>query len=176
MGNTLFFNANPKYSLTETILFAITKLLWTSNLDRILVSIDNKDYDINRGDKITDIMENWCRIKFDIEDEINLSFKDDNCKFHFYATLLNKDYFAMALYTINFAINVDKYIKENGTISSFEFYEMEKRYIRLYPSSPTTYSVLPSFMAINETEELLKNCMIYSNKIEKYHNPCRFGL
>ena len=176
MSNTLCFNANPKYSLTEPILFAVTNLSEISNLDRILVRIDGKNYEINRDDKITDIMENWCRIKFDIEDEINLPFKDDNCKFHFYATLLNKDYFAMALYTINFAINVDKYIKENGNISSFEFYEMEKRYIRLYPSSPTTYSVLPFFMAINETEELLKECMTYSNKIENYHCPSRFGL
>lgn len=112
MSNTLCFNANPKYSLTESILFAVTNLSEISNLDRILVRIDGKNYEINRDDKITDIMENWCRIKFDIEDEINLPFKDDNCKFHFYATLLNKDYFAMALYTINFAINVDKYIKE----------------------------------------------------------------
>lgn len=56
MGTTLFFNANPKYSLTETILFAITQLLGTSNPSKILVRIDDKDYEINRGDKITDIM------------------------------------------------------------------------------------------------------------------------
>lgn len=165
MSTTLHFNANPKYSLTETILFAIKKLSENSNLNRILIRIDGKYYEINRGDKITDIMENWCRIKFDIEDEINLPFKDDNCKFHFYTILLNKEYFSMTPFSISLAINVDKHIKEKGTISRREFYNMEKCCINIHPIYPTKFLLLPYSTAILKTRDLLKECMAYSDKM-----------
>lgn len=168
MRVTLCFNANSEYTFTESILYAIKKLSEDSSLDTVCPTIDNKDYEMNRGDKITDIMEKWCKIKFDIEDEINLSFKDDDCKFNFYTVLLKDDYVSFAPFAIHFAINVDKHIKENGTISKKKFYNIEKNCINLYPLYPTNFQLVPYHIAINKTRELLKNYMTYSDKIMNF--------
>lgn len=134
----------------------------------ICTEIDGKIWIIKRGDQITDIMENCCRIKFDIEGEINLPFKDDDCKFYFYTMLLKHDYSAIAPFAVSLASNVDKHIKENGTISKKEFYDIEKNCIKLYPLYPTNFQLVPYHIAINKTRELLKNHMTYSDKIMNF--------
>lgn len=169
MSLTLHYFSKPGYSITESILFAEKKLLEEPKIAEICTEIDGKIWIIKRGDKITDIMENCCRIKFDIEGEINLPFKDDDCKFYFYTMLLKHDYSAIAPFAVSLASNVDKHIKENGDISSIEFYNMEEQCINHHPISQ--FSLMPYSTAIIKTRELLKKCMAYSDKIREYSAP-----
>ena len=62
-----------------------------SGIDSFTAIIDDKDYTINRGDKITDILNSWFKIKYDINPNINLPFKSDDEKLKFYIILLREE-------------------------------------------------------------------------------------
>lgn len=88
-----------------------------SGIDSFTAIIDDKDYTINRGDKITDILDSWFKIKYDIKDNINLPFKSDDEKLKFYIILLREENSCFAKYAFYLAIIIDNYLQENKSIS-----------------------------------------------------------
>ena len=66
MKETSYYAHIPKFetSFPEIILYAIKTLSEDkSGIDSFTAIIDDKDYTINRGDKITDILDSWFKIK-----------------------------------------------------------------------------------------------------------------
>lgn len=88
-----------------------------SGIDSFTAIIDDKDYTINRGDKITDILDSWFKIKYDINPNSNLPFKSDDEKLKFYIILLREENSCFAKYAFYLAIIIDNYLQENKSIS-----------------------------------------------------------
>lgn len=120
MKETSYYAHIPNFetSFPEIILHAIRILSEDkSGIDSFTAIIDDKDYTINRGDKITDILDSWFKIKYDIKDNINLPFKSDDEKLKFYIILLREENSCFAKYAFYLAIIIDNYLQENKSIS-----------------------------------------------------------
>ena len=114
---------NFEMSFPEIILHAIRILSEDkSDIESFTAIIDDKDYTINRGDKITDILDSWFKIKYDINPNINLSFKSDDEKLKFYIILLREENSCFAKYAFYLAIIIDNYLQENKSISKRNYY------------------------------------------------------
>ncbi len=120
MKETSYYAHIPNFetSFPETILHAIRILSEDkSGIDSFTAIIDDKDYTINRGDKITDILDSWFKIKYDINPNSNLPFKSDDEKLKFYIILLREENSCFAKYAFYLAIIIDNYLQENKSIS-----------------------------------------------------------
>lgn len=120
MKETSYYSHIPNFetSFPEIILHAIRILSEDkSGIDSFTAIIDDKDYTINRGDKITDILDFWFKIKYDINPNSNLPFKSDDEKLKFYIILLREENFCFAKYAFYLAIIIDNYLQENKSIS-----------------------------------------------------------
>lgn len=160
MKETSYYAHIPKFetSFPEIILYAIRILSEDkSGIDSFTAIIDDKDYTINRGDKITDILDSWFKIKHDINPNINLPFKSDDEKLKFYIILLREENSCFAKYAFSLAIIIDNYLQENKSISKRNYYKLEKECYQDYNfNSKYCYS-------ITLTRKLLKECMNFSN-------------
>lgn len=160
MKETSYYAHIPKFetSFPEIILYAIRT--WSedkSGIDSFTAIIDDKDYTINRGDKITDILDSWFKIKYDINPNSNLPFKNDDEKLKFYIILLREENSCFAKYAFSLAIIIDNYLQENKSISKRNYYKLEKECYQDYNfNSKYCYS-------ITLTRKLLKECMNFSN-------------
>lgn len=120
MKETSYYAHIPNFetSFPEIILHAIRILSEDkSGIDSFTAIIDDKDYTINRGDKITDILDSWFKIKYDINPNSNLPFKSDDEKLKFYIILLRGENSCFAKYAFYLAIIIDNYLQENKSIS-----------------------------------------------------------
>lgn len=120
MKETSYYAHIPNFetSFPEIILHAIRILSEDkSGIDSFTAIIDDKDYTINRGDKITDILNSWFKIKYDINPNSNLPFKSDDEKLKFYIILLREENSCFAKYAFYLAIIIDNYLQENKSIS-----------------------------------------------------------
>ncbi len=120
MKETSYYAHIPNFetSFPEIILHAIRILSEDkSGIDSFTAIIDDKDYTINRGDKITDILDSWFKIKYDINPNSNLPFKSDDEKLKFYIILLREENSCFAKYAFYLAIIIDNYLQENKSIS-----------------------------------------------------------
>lgn len=120
MKETSYYAHIPNFetSFPEIILHAIRILSEDkSGIDSFTAIIDDKDYTINRGDKITDILYSWFKIKYDINPNSNLPFKSDDEKLKFYIILLREENSCFAKYAFYLAIIIDNYLQENKSIS-----------------------------------------------------------
>lgn len=120
MKETSYYAHIPNFetSFPEIILHAIRILSEDkSGIDSFTAIIDDKDYTINRGDKITDILDFWFKIKYDINPNSNLPFKSDDEKLKFYIILLREENSCFAKYAFYLAIIIDNYLQENKSIS-----------------------------------------------------------
>lgn len=134
MKETSYYAHIPNFetSFPEIILHAIRILSEDkSGIDSFTAIIDNKDYTINRGDKITDILDSWFKIKYDINPNSNLPFKSDDEKLKFYIILLREENSCFAKYAFYFAIIIDNYLQENKSISKRNYYKLEKNVIKI---------------------------------------------
>ena len=160
MKETSYYAHIPKFetSFPEIILYAIRTLSEDkSGIDSFTAIIDDKDYTINRGDKITDILDSWFKIKYDINPNSNLPFKNDDEKLKFYIILLREEDSCFAKYAFSLAIIIDNYLQENKSISKRNYYKLEKECYQDYNfNSKYCYS-------ITLTRKLLKECMNFSN-------------
>lgn len=160
MKETSYYAHIPKFetSFPEIILYAIRTLSEDkSGIDSFTAIIDDKDYTINRGDKITDILDSWFKIKYDINPNSNLPFKSDDEKLKFYIILLREENSCFAKYAFSLAIIIDNYLQENKSISKRNYYKLEKECYQDYNfNSKYCYS-------ITLTRKLLKECMNFSN-------------
>ena len=160
MKETSYYAHIPKFetSFPEIILYAIRTLSEDkSGIDSFTAIIDDKDYSINRGDKITDILDSWFKIKYDINPNSNLPFKSDDEKLKFYIILLREENSCFAKYAFSLAIIIDNYLQENKSISKRNYYKLEKECYQDYNfNSKYCYS-------ITLTRKLLKECMNFSN-------------
>ncbi len=160
MKETSYYAHIPKFetSFPEIILYAIRTLSEDkSGIDSFTAIIDDKDYTINRGDKITDILDSWFKIKYDINPNSNLPFKNDDEKLKFYIILLREENSCFAKYAFSLAIIIDNYLQENKSISKRNYYKLEKECYQDYNfNSKYCYS-------ITLTRKLLKECMNFSN-------------
>lgn len=124
MKETSYYAHIPNFetSFPEIILHAIRILSEDkSGIDSFTAIIDDKDYTINRGDKITDILDSWFKIKYDINPNSNLPFKSDDEKLKFYIILLREENSCFAKYAFYLAIIIDNYLQENKSISKKTF-------------------------------------------------------
>lgn len=160
MKGTSYYAHIPKFetSFPEIILYAIRTLSEDkSGIDSFTAIIDDKDYTINRSDKITDILDSWFKIKYDINPNSNLPFKNDDEKLKFYIILLREENSCFAKYAFPLAIIIDNYLQENKSISKRNYYKLEKECYQDYNfNSKYCYS-------ITLTRKLLKECMNFSN-------------
>ena len=160
MKETSYYAHIPNFetSFPEIILYAIRTLSEDkSGIDSFTAIIDDKDYTINRGDKITDILDSWFKIKYDINPNSTLPFKNDDEKLKFYIILLREENSCFAKYAFYLAIIIENYLQENKSISKRNYYKLEKEYYQDYNfNSKYCYS-------ITITRELLKECMNFSN-------------
>lgn len=160
MKETSYYAHIPKFetSFPEIILYAIRTLSEDkSGIDSFTAIIDDKDYTINHGDKITDILDLWFKIKYDINPNSNLPFKNDDEKLKFYIILLREENSCFAKYAFSLAIIIDNYLQENKSISKRNYYKLEKECYQDYNfNSKYCYS-------ITLTRKLLKECMNFSN-------------
>ena len=160
MKGTSYYAHIPNFetSFPEIILHAIRTLSEDkSGIDSFTAIIDDKDYTINRGDKITDILDSWFKIKYDINPNSNLPFKNDDEKLKFYIILLREENSCFAKYAFSLAIIIDNYLQENKSISKRNYYKLEKECYQDYNfNSKYCYS-------ITLTRKLLKECMNFSN-------------
>ena len=160
MKETSYYAHFPTFetSFPEIILHAIRILSEDkSGIDSFTAIIDDKDYTINRGDKITDILDSWFKIKHDINPNINLPFKSDDEKLKFYIILLREENSCFAKYAFSLALIIDNYLQENKSISKRNYYKLEKECYQDYNfNSKYCYS-------ITRTRELLKECMNFSD-------------
>lgn len=160
MKETSYYAHIPNFetSFPEIILHAIRTLSEDkSGIDSFTAIIDDKDYTINRGDKITDILDSWFKIKYDINPNSNLPFKSDDEKLKFYIILLREENSCFAKYAFSLAIIIDNYLQENKSISKRNYYKLEKECYQDYNfNSKYCYS-------ITLTRKLLKECMNFSN-------------
>lgn len=160
MKETSYYAHIPNFetSFPEIILYAIRTLSEDkSGIDSFTAIIDDKDYTINRGDKITDILDSWFKIKYDINPNSNLPFKNDDEKLKFYIILLREENSCFAKYAFSLAIIIDNYLQENKSISKRNYYKLEKECYQDYNfNSKYCYS-------ITLTRKLLKECMNFSN-------------
>lgn len=160
MKETSYYAHIPKFetNFPEIILYAIKTLSEDkSGIDSFTAIIDDKDYTINRGDKITDILDSWFKIKYDINPNSNLPFKNDDEKLKFYIILLREENSCFAKYAFSLAIIIDNYLQENKSISKRNYYKLEKECYQDYNfNSKYCYS-------ITLTRKLLKECMNFSN-------------
>ena len=160
MKGTSYYAHIPNFetSFPEIILYAIRTLSEDkSGIDSFTAIIDDKDYTINRGDKITDILDSWFKIKYDINPNSNLPFKSDDEKLKFYIILLREENSYFAKYAFSLAIIIDNYLQENKSISKRNYYKLEKECYQDYNfNSKYCYS-------ITLTRKLLKECMNFSN-------------
>ena len=160
MKETSYYAHIPNFetSFPEIILHAIRTLSEDkSGIDSFTEIIDDKDYTINRGDKITDILDSWFKIKYDINPNSNLPFKSDDEKLKFYIILLREENSCFAKYAFSLAIIIDNYLQENKSISKRNYYKLEKECYQDYNfNSKYCYS-------ITLTRKLLKECMNFSN-------------
>lgn len=160
MKETSYYAHIPNFetSFPEIILHAIRTLSEDkSGIDSFTAIIDDKDYTINRGDKITDILDSWFKIKYDINPNSNLPFKNDDEKLKFYIILLREENSCFAKYAFSLAIIIDNYLQENKGISKRNYYKLEKECYQDYNfNSKYCYS-------ITLTRKLLKECMNFSN-------------
>lgn len=160
MKGTSYYAHIPNFetSFPEIILYAIRTLSEDkSGIDSFTAIIDDKDYTINRGDKITDILDSWFKIKYDINPNSNLPFKNDDEKLKFYIILLREENSCFAKYAFSLAIIIDNYLQENKSISKRNYYKLEKECYQDYNfNSKYCYS-------ITLTRKLLKECMNFSN-------------
>ena len=160
MKETSYYAHIPNFetSFPEIILHAIRTLSEDkSGIDSFTAIIDDKDYTINRGDKITDILDSWFKIKYDINPNSNLPFKNDDEKLKFYIILLREENSCFAKYAFSLAIIIDNYLQENKSISKRNYYKLEKECYQDYNfNSKYCYS-------ITLTRKLLKECMNFSN-------------
>ena len=160
MKGTSYYAHIPKFetSFPEIILYAIRTLSEDkSGIDSFTAIIDDKDYTINRSDKITDILDSWFKIKYDINPNSNLPFKNDDEKLKFYIILLREENSCFAKYAFSLAIIIDNYLQENKSISKRNYYKLEKECYQDYNfNSKYCYS-------ITLTRKLLKECMNFSN-------------
>lgn len=160
MKETSYYAHIPNFetSFPEIILYAIRTLSEDkSGIDSFTAIIDDKDYTINRGDKITDILDSWFKIKYDINPNSNLPFKSDDEKLKFYIILLREENSCFAKYAFSLAIIIDNYLQENKSISKRNYYKLEKECYQDYNfNSKYCYS-------ITLTRKLLKECMNFSN-------------
>ena len=160
MKGTSYYAHIPNFetSFPEIILHAIRTLSEDkSGIDSFTAIIDDKDYTINRGDKITDILDSWFKIKYDINPNSNLPFKSDDEKLKFYIILLREENSCFAKYAFSLAIIIDNYLQENKSISKRNYYKLEKECYQDYNfNSKYCYS-------ITLTRKLLKECMNFSN-------------
>ena len=160
MKGTSYYAHIPNFetSFHEIILHAIRTLSEDkSGIDSFTAIIDDKDYTINRGYKITDILDSWFKIKYDINPNSNLPFKNDDEKLKFYIILLREENSCFAKYAFSLAIIIDNYLQENKSISKRNYYKLEKECYQDYNfNSKYCYS-------ITLTRKLLKECMNFSN-------------
>ena len=160
MKETSYYAHIPNFetSFPEIILHAIRTLSEDkSGIDSFTAIIDDNDYTINRGDKITDILDSWFKIKYDINPNSNLPFKNDDEKLKFYIILLREENSCFAKYAFSLAIIIDNYLQENKSISKRNYYKLEKECYQDYNfNSKYCYS-------ITLTRKLLKECMNFSN-------------
>lgn len=160
MKETSYYAHIPNFetSFPEIILYAIRTLSEDkSGIDSFTAIIDDKDYTINRGDKITDILDSWLKIKYDINPNSNLPFKNDDEKLKFYIILLREENSCFAKYAFSLALIIDNYLQENKSISKRNYYKLEKECYQDYNfNSKYCYS-------ITLTRKLLKECMNFSN-------------
>ena len=160
MKETSYYAHIPNFetSFPEIILHAIRTLSEDkSGIDSFTAIIDDNDYTINRGDKITDILDSWFKIKYDINPNSNLPFKSDDEKLKFYIILLREENSCFAKYAFSLAIIIDNYLQENKSISKRNYYKLEKECYQDYNfNSKYCYS-------ITLTRKLLKECMNFSN-------------
>ena len=160
MKETSYYAHIPNFetSFPEIILYAIRTLSEDkSGIDAFTAIIDNKNYTINRGDKITDILDSWFKIKHDINPNSNLPFKSDDEKLKFYIILLREENSCFAKYAFSLAIIIDNYLQENKSISKRNYYKLEKESYQDYNfNSKYCYS-------ITITRELLNECMNFSD-------------
>lgn len=160
MKETSYYAHIPNFetSFPEIILHAIRILSEDkSGIDSFTAIIDDKDYTINRGDKITDILDSWFKIKYDINPNSNLPFKSDDEKLKFYIILLREENSCFAKYAFYLAIIIDNYLQENKSISKRNYYKLEKECYQDYNFNSKYY------YSITITRELLKECMNFSN-------------
>ena len=160
MKEQIYYAHFPNFetSFPEIILHAIRTLSEDkSGIDSFTAIIDDKDYTINRGDKITDILDSWFKIKYDIKDNINLPFKSDDEKLKFYIILLREENSCFAKYAFYLAIIIDNYLQENKSISKRNYYKLEKECYQDYNFNSKYYN------AITKTRWLLKECMNFSD-------------
>lgn len=160
MKETSYYAHIPNFetSFPEIILHAIRILSEDkSGIDSFTAIIDDKDYTINRGDKITDILDSWFKIKYDIKNNINLPFKSDDEKLKFYIILLREENSCFAKYAFYLAIIIDNYLQENKSISKRNYYKLEKECYQDYNFNSKYY------YTITKTRWLLKECMNFSD-------------
>ena len=160
MKETSYYAHFPTFetSFPEIILHAIRILSEDKNgIDSFTAIIDDKYYTINRGDKITDILDSWFKIKHDIKNNINLPFKSDDEKLKFYIILLREENSCFAKYAFYLAIIIDNYLQENKSISKRNYYKLEKECYQDYNFNSKYY------YAITKTRWLLKECMNFSD-------------
>ena len=122
MKGTSYYAHIPNFetSFPEIILHAIRTLSEDkSGIDSFTAIIDDNDYTINRGDKITDILDSWFKIKYDINPNSNLPFKNDDEKLKFYIILLREENSFFAKYAFSLAIIIDNYLQENKSMIEF---------------------------------------------------------
>lgn len=160
MKETSYYAHIPNFetSFPEIILYAIKALSEDkSGIDAFTAIIDDKDYTINRGDKITDILDSWFKIKHDIKPNTNLPFKSDDEKLKFYIILLRKENSYFAKYAFSLGLIVNDYLKEHKSLSKKDYFSLERTCYQDYNFT------LKYYYAITKTRELLKECMKFSD-------------
>lgn len=162
MNVTEFCTLENANSIMEGILYAIKKISEDDVISDVTVIIDNKYYVMKRGDKLTDILKSWCNIRYEINDDIDLKFKDDDVKFKFYITLLSEHNACFAKFAINLANTLGEYIEKYHDISKRKYYPLESTCLKLSNSTQPLYLIKP------KARKLLKECMIYSDKLPNF--------
>lgn len=162
MKETSYYAHIPKFetSFPEVILYAIRTLSEDkSGIDSFTAIIDDKDYTINRGDKITDILDSWFKIKYDINPNSNLPFKNDDEKLKFYIILLREENSCFAKYAFSLALTVKDYLAKHKDMSKRKYYNIEIKCSRNYNFN-SKY-----FEAITRTRQLLEECIDFSDHL-----------
>lgn len=146
-------------NFSEIILYAVKELSENKSANDFSTMIDDEIYTINRGDKITDIMESWFKIKYDIKDNISLPFKSDDKKFMFYIILLREENSYFAKYAFSLILTVKDYLAKHKDISKRKYYNLEIKCSRNYNFN-SKY-----FEAITRTRQLLEECIDFSDHL-----------
>lgn len=165
METTFYYHSPLEISIMDNIILMLRKMKKDPKLTKCIIEYDGKKYTIQKGEDLTTIMENCCKIKYKLDPNFHLQcFIDDDAKFLFYSSLL-KETSEFNKFIISLSLKLEEIFLSNNNLTNDEYLKIESN-IR------TKFIRLLSIYELIKARVILHECMQYSNAINtSNHQP-----